>query len=140
MCFVCGQSNPAGLRQRFERRGGQVVTTFVGHEQHQGWPGVVHGGIVSSLLDETLGRAAALTGRWTMTARLEVRFRRPLKLHEPAEVSAEMVNQGGRAISARGEVRTETGTLIAEAEALMVRVPPDVMSAAGAAFEAAPLE
>ena len=75
LCFVCGPRNRSGLRLRFEREGGVVTTTFRGREEHQGFPGYVHGGVITALLDETMSRVSLLEDRWTMTARMEVRFR-----------------------------------------------------------------
>ncbi|MHB8571361.1 MAG: PaaI family thioesterase [Candidatus Dormibacteria bacterium] len=135
MCFVCGPSNRSGLRLRFERHGDMIRTEFIGTEEHQGWPGVVHGGILSSLLDETLGRAAALSGTWTVTGRLEVRFRRPLRLGETATVSARLDRAGGRALAASGQVTLAGGVVVADARALMVPVPEAIAREAWVAFE-----
>ena len=76
-CFVCGARNDAGLKLQFQREGDLVVAEFLPQEQFQGFPGVVHGGILASLLDEALSRTALLYEQWVMTGRLEVRYRRP---------------------------------------------------------------
>ena len=78
-CFVCGAENPYGLNQRFLVEDGYVYTVFQAEPRHCGYPGVVHGGIVAALLDETLGWAAsAVKRKYFMTADLCVRYRRPV--------------------------------------------------------------
>jgi acyl-coenzyme A thioesterase PaaI-like protein len=74
MCFVCGLENPIGLKMAFyEDDEGRVVAKFTPGDEHQGFPGVMHGGIVTALLDEVLGRVAIAAGRWMVTGRLNMR-------------------------------------------------------------------
>src|SRR5438045_2078974 len=87
-CFVCGQHNAHGLKTVYRQDGDRIVTTFSGDERHQGFPGVLHGGIISTLLDETMGRTALFERAWVMTGRLEVRYRSPAPIGEPLTVSA----------------------------------------------------
>ncbi len=76
-CFVCGQRNPFGLHLVFRQEEDSIVADFQPREEHQGFPGVIHGGIVAALLDEALGRTSLLghNQEWTMTGRLEIRYR-----------------------------------------------------------------
>lgn len=77
-CFVCGHRNPYGLHLFFRLEQNTVVADFQPRNEHQGYPGVIHGGIVAAVLDEALGRTSVLGNNqeWTMTGRLEVRYRR----------------------------------------------------------------
>src|SRR4051812_20885774 len=97
-CFVCGEGNPAGIHARFtvgetpdEMRG-----AFTADGRQQGYPGRVHGGILASVLDETLGRAVALQGHWSFTALLEIRYRQPVQVGAAIEVVARQVRDRGR--------------------------------------------
>jgi acyl-coenzyme A thioesterase PaaI-like protein len=126
-CFVCGESNPAGLHAHFslgdtpdEMRG-----RFTPDGRYQGYPGRIHGGVVASVLDETLGRAVALHGAWAFTARLEVRYRRPVPVGAALEVSARQVRDRGRFVEARGEARLPSGEVVAEATGLFLKLAPD---------------
>lgn len=126
MCFVCGLENPIGLKMAFyEDEEGRVVGKFTTGSQHQGYPGVVHGGILTALLDETLGRVAIAAGRWTVTARLAIRFRRPIPVGEVLTVVGEVVNWDRRTLEARGEIRLADGQVGAEASGTFVEIPPD---------------
>ncbi|MFC1962064.1 PaaI family thioesterase, partial [Chloroflexota bacterium] len=54
LCFGCGQNNPIGLKLKFKKDGDGVRTEFTPGESYQGWPGMVHGGIIGCLLDEAM--------------------------------------------------------------------------------------
>lgn len=126
MCFVCGFENPIGLKASFyENEAGQTICRFTPEEEHQGYPGVMHGGIISSLLDEVMGRATIAIAGWTATARIEVRFHHPVPLGRPMTLIGEVVRKWSRLIEARGELHLEDGTLAAEAQGTYLRLPED---------------
>jgi uncharacterized protein (TIGR00369 family) len=79
-CYVCGQSHPRGLRIRFgAEAGGQVHADFRPDHTQTGYEDVVHGGVISALMDELLGWAIVLrTGRMCCTGELTVQFLRPV--------------------------------------------------------------
>ena len=125
-CFVCGQDNEHGLRTKYRQEGPRIITVFTGEARHQGFPGVVHGGLISSLLDETMGRTALFERAWVMTGRLEVRYRQPAPLGEPLTVSAWPTRVRGQSVEARGEVRSSDGELLADGKGLFLKVPEEV--------------
>jgi acyl-coenzyme A thioesterase PaaI-like protein len=125
-CFVCGQRNHSGLQTSYRQEGDRVVTVFTGDAAHQGFPGVVHGGLISSLLDETMGRTALFERAWVMTGRLEVRFRNPTPIGEPLTISAWPTRVRGLSLESRGEVRRQDGQLLAEGRGLFLKVPEEV--------------
>jgi len=123
-CFVCGESNPAGLHAHFSlgETPGEMRGRFASDARHQGYPQRVHGGIVASLLDETLGRAVALAGHWTFTARLDVRYRLPVPAGAEVEAVARQVRDRGRFVEASGEARLPDGRVVAEASGLFLKL------------------
>ncbi|MEI9479272.1 MAG: hotdog domain-containing protein, partial [Deltaproteobacteria bacterium] len=78
-CFVCGEKNPGGLRLSFDidKEKKTLKTTFVGSPVYQGYDGILHGGILSALLDEAMAKLSYELGYGTVTASLEVRFKHP---------------------------------------------------------------
>src|SRR5437879_8576497 len=66
-CFVCGRANPIGLHISFFSEGEMVRSEFVADLRHKGYPGLVHGGILYTVLDETIGRTAYLVDSRVMT-------------------------------------------------------------------------
>jgi acyl-coenzyme A thioesterase PaaI-like protein len=121
-CFGCGDSNPMGLGMRFRLDGGRAVTEFKPAAHHQGFPGHMHGGLVSTMLDEAMGWAVYGQGVWAVTARMSVRFREPVPLSEPLLVTGWVTRTRGPLLDARAEIRTRDGALLAQAEGVFMRV------------------
>ncbi|MEE8347001.1 MAG: hotdog fold domain-containing protein [Dehalococcoidia bacterium] len=124
-CYGCGDANPEGLGIRFRVEGKRVTGEFKARQVHQGFPGVAHGGIAAAAIDEAMGWAMYAAGAWAMTARLEVRYRRPLPLGQPLELSAEVVRDRGRWLEAKGRLRVVGGPLVAEGKGLFMRLPAE---------------
>ncbi len=133
-CFVCGQRNPVGLKLRFALDDGDVVTRFMPGPEHQGFPGVTHGGILAALLDETLGRTGLVEGTWMMTGRFAVRYRAPAPIGEPITVRARVLRRRPGAVEAEGEALRTDGTVVAEATGVFVNLPPAVLAEALRAY------
>jgi uncharacterized protein (TIGR00369 family) len=117
-CFLCGVANPIGLKIAFyQETDTRVVVRYVPQEEHQGYPGVLHGGITCALLDETIGRTLTPTNRWAMTMEIKVRFLKPIPLGKPLTVVGELTRLRSRTMEGRGQVVLEDGTIAATAEA-----------------------
>ncbi len=124
MCFVCGRDNPHGLQASFFDDGVEVWTEVTPAEHHQSWPGVLHGGITTAILDETIGRVAFLHDRWVQTAKLQVRFKKPAPLGERLIARGRLVQDRRRLMEMRGELLiASSNELLAEAEGLFVPLP-----------------
>lgn len=88
-CYVCGDANPAGLALHYAADGeGTVWAEFVCQRYHEGYGGIIHGGIVAAILDGAMTNCLFATGRTGLTADLHVRLRQPLKAGSPAVVRA----------------------------------------------------
>ncbi len=127
MCFVCGRDNPIGLHLHFyTAEDGRVHTEFTPRQEHQGYPGVMHGGLITSLLDETIGRTAIADDWWCMTAELEIRFKKPVPIGQPLHVIGEITQKKGRLLKARGEIRLACDDqLLVEAHGTFLKIPDD---------------
>ena len=126
MCFVCGLENPIGLKASFyEDEDSHVTATWTPGEEHQGYPGLLHGGIAAALLDEALGRTVIGRDLWLVTAKMEIRYRNPIPIGEPLIVVAELTRVRSRIVEARGELRLSDGRIGAEANAVYVRLPEE---------------
>ena len=122
MCFVCGQRNPVGLKLTFEFDGDRYVTSFTPKPEHQGYSGVTHGGIISTVLDEVMARLLCVKGYQAPTAELTVRLKRPARTGQELTFVGWIVGQRGRVIDCAAEARDASGELVAEATARMVKV------------------
>jgi len=130
-CFVCGQRNPFGLHLVFRQESGSIVADFQPREEHQGFPGVLHGGIVASVLDEALGRTSLLGGHpvWTMTGKLEVRYRRYVPYGPLLRVRATLESERRRMFQAKGvlTLADDEGAILAEASGIFLPLPNGVV-------------
>lgn len=115
MCFGCGGANPIGLALRFDYGDGVARATFCARDEHQGYPGRMHGGLVCTLLDEAMAYALEAAGCRGYTARLEVRFRAPVPLHRPVTVEAAAGRRKGRMAEAMARILDERGAELAAA-------------------------
>ena len=121
-CYGCGESNTEGLHIDFDVDGKLVSGRFLPRKPHQGFPGVTHGGIAAAVLDEAMGWAMYAAGAWAMTARMEIRYRRPLPLGEEVRVTAQVVRDRGRRLEAEARIETASGEVLAEAKGLFLRM------------------
>ena len=131
MCFICGLENPIGLHLHiYEVEPGVIETTYIAPEHFQGYPGVVHGGIVAALIDEISARAQMGSDsndpRFMFTAKLEVKYRQNVPIGKLLKI----VGKAGKTKSKSAEAwagiyDAETNELLAEGNTLLINVPDD---------------
>jgi uncharacterized protein (TIGR00369 family) len=124
-CFACGLENSFGLQIHFYDNGkDEVVANYTVPEHYQGYPGIVHGGISATILDELVGRAAMAENhnQFMVSAKLSIRYRNPIPTDQPLRLSGKVLRRRGRIAISRAEIRLPDGTVGAEAEATLVRL------------------
>lgn len=129
-CFVCGRENPYGLRLKFyETVPGEVIVEYTVPEQFQGYPGVVHGGVVAAILDEVTGRTqmGGSPPRFMFTAKLSVRYRKNVPIGKPLKIIGRAGICKEKTATATGQIFGPDGDLLAEAEVLLINVPDAVV-------------
>ncbi|MFQ5881315.1 MAG: PaaI family thioesterase [Candidatus Methylomirabilales bacterium] len=123
MCFVCGKKNAAGLRLNFALVGeAEVLTSFLPTKQFQGFKGLVHGGIIATILDEVMVNGVWLRGIKAVTGKLEVRLKRPARVGEHLYFSGKILRDEGRTIEVESRATTAKGVVVAEARGLLMKV------------------
>jgi uncharacterized protein (TIGR00369 family) len=139
MCLVCGVDNPYGLHARFyvleagptaageAPVAGELLGVFTPRVEHQSYPGRLHGGISSAILDETIGRAILITdpGVWGVTAEFTVRFRAPVPLEGEIRAVARITRDTSRLFEGTGEIVLDDGTIAVEARGKYVKMSLD---------------
>ena len=129
-CFVCGVRNPFGLHLRFYQSGpGEVTANYTVSNEYQGYPGIVHGGIVAAMLDEVTGRSHMHGDppRFMYTARLEVQYRKNVPVGKPLRLVGKALESKRRTATAHGAIYDLDGVLLAEANALLVDIPTHIV-------------
>jgi acyl-coenzyme A thioesterase PaaI-like protein len=128
-CFGCGAENPAGLALdvEYSLAEGWCRAPFTPREIHIGPPGLVHGGIVATALDEAMAWMATLLGADVgpaVTGSLQIRYRRPLRIIDaPFTVEARLVRSSGRRHKITSTIALADSTILAEGEGLFLTVP-----------------
>ena len=117
-CFGCGTKNPIGLHLEFVPVEDKVVAKKIVPKEYQGYTNVVHGGIVTTLLDEAMGNFVQEKYNETaMTGQLEIRYKHPTPVDEELKISAWQESQRRNIIFLKAAVETADGTITAEAKA-----------------------
>ena len=127
MCLVCGLKNPFGLHTSFfELDNNELLAVFKPRGEHQSYPGRLHGGIISTILDETIGRAIMIQSEgdiWGVTVDLQIRFKKPVPLDEELRVIARITKDSSRFFEGTGELLLQDGTVAATGHGKYLKVP-----------------
>jgi acyl-coenzyme A thioesterase PaaI-like protein len=138
-CFICGLRNDAGLQVAFydnvtEEGHPEVHASFTGHSAHQGYPGRMHGGVATGILDETIGRAIN-SGRpegettiWGVAVELRVQFHQPVPLDTELTARGRITRDRRRLFEGTGEIYLPDGTIAVSAVGRYMRLPLESIS------------
>jgi acyl-coenzyme A thioesterase PaaI-like protein len=129
MCFVCGEKNDFGLHAKFyETNANELVALINPSEQHQGYPGRMHGGIAATILDETIARSIC-NGKdkqiWGVTLELKTKFRKPIPLGQELKVVGRVTSEGARSFEGTAEIVLPNGEIAVSAEGKYMKVTID---------------
>lgn len=114
-CFVCGDKNPDGLRIRFFSDGDDAVAEYTTEPKFQGFKGVYHGGLVSTLLDEIMAKAVLARRRYAMTVEMSVRFKKAVMVGQKLRLAGRITRERGRVFETEGEIVGDDGEIYATA-------------------------
>ena len=132
-CFACGLENPIGLKLEMyaDPSGKGVVCDYTIPKIYEGYPGIAHGGVVATILDEVISRVYMVDdhNRFMYTAKLETRFSKHVPVEQPLHMTGEWLKDRGRAGQAKAAIYTIDGDLLAEGEALLVELSPTDLQA-----------
>jgi len=126
MCFVCGRDNDFGLKMVWYNNpeSNQVEATVTIEEHFNGYPGIVHGGIVAAILDETAGRVAMLDGNFDnlfVTLRLNLTYRKPTPTNTPLKAVGWLEHKGHRRIKVAAKLLLPDDTVTTECKAVVIK-------------------
>jgi uncharacterized protein (TIGR00369 family) len=122
-CYVCGKDNPAGLKVQFEidHTARTITGRFTPRREHEGWEGIVHGGIIATLLDEAMVKLAAHLGERAVSAEITVKFKAPAAPGEELIVTGRIVKEANRLIEAEAIVKKGL-IVVAEATGKLLKI------------------
>lgn len=131
-CFGCGALNPIGLHLQFYRlpETDAIWGAWTPTTAYEGYGGMIHGGIICTLLDEIMAWSLYARSTWAVTAKMQTNFRQPVQVGEDVRLIGRVVRDRGRVVEVHGEIRREAdNALLAEADATFIRVPEQQASA-----------
>lgn len=115
-CFVCGDKNPVGLGVKFYEKEGGAAAEFVPREVLEGYKGLLHGGILCSLMDEVMIKAVLVKNVYCVTAELSVRYKKPVEIADKLSLFGYIEKENGRVYTTKGYAKNQRGETVAEAE------------------------
>ena len=127
-CIICGMCNPAGVKAPFyEMKDGSVVTLFSYSSEHQSYPGRVHGGMITCMLDELIGRVIWVTDPTILAVTLDinVKFRKPVPYDTQLIGIGTVVKNGSRAYTGNACIKDIQGNVLAEGTATYYKMPAE---------------
>lgn len=129
--WVSGARSASGLRLEYRLehdagRGPLVVTDWTPGEEHVGFPGVTHGGLIAAVLDDVMGRNAVLRRRWVVTARMEVRYRSAAPLGERLRFEAWATRHRRMSMHAEARALLPDGTVVTESSGTFLPLTPEL--------------
>lgn len=124
-CFGCGDANPVGLHLSFMlAEDGAVVCHHTVGDLYEGPKGYVHGGLIATLLDETMSKAIRSHGIVAMTRQMSVDYLRPVPSTAPIRLEGTLVRSDGRKHWSESRILDGSGTVLAHAKGLFIEVQP----------------
>lgn len=130
-CFVCGTKNNFGLNTRFyELENNILVAITSGKDEHNSYPGRMHGGIISALIDETIGRAIQIKNKdiFGVTVELNIRYLKPTPLNEKIYIFGKIKEENRFTFSGIGYLLDSNGEILAKGNAKYFKLPPEKIS------------
>lgn len=130
-CFACGTANPIGLKLHFYRLGKEICSDITLARNHEGWENMAHGGIISTLLDETMSWALIYFYRtFFVTRKMDLKYVRPVLIGEPLSVAAKIEDVlRGPTIKARAELRDKNRRLLVKGSGEFAVLEADKLAA-----------
>ncbi len=127
-CFVCGQDNPVGLKLDFffDPKSQKARTEFISSRQYEGYRDIIHGGIVSAVLDEVMIKAILNKEILVVTSKLDVRFIRPAFVGEKLRAEGWVTGRKGKAFFTEGQVINERGQVVAKANGIYLKAEKEL--------------
>ena len=131
MCVICGLNNPFGVKAEFyNMEDGSVVSPFQFSEVHQSYPGRVHGGLITAMLDELGLRAVWINeeGAWGVTMSLETKFRKPVPYGAPLFAKGIILSSTPKFLKSEAHIYDIDGNDLASAELKYIKLKPEIIS------------
>jgi len=120
LCFACGENNDHGLKLKFKYANQEISTNYIAAEIHQGFPNHLHGGIISTILDEVMSRVCLIYGKWGMTANMSIKYLKPITIGTKFKAVAKTIRQNRKLIEVSGKIFLPDNSLAIESSGIFL--------------------
>lgn len=120
-CFVCGDKNEIGLKVAFFHENGKAKGQYTPTKEFEGYKDILHGGILSTLLDEVMIYSLIAQGIITVTVHIEIKFKKPAKIGETLYMEGWMTEDKGKILCTEGKIFTKDGKIVAQSKGKFFR-------------------
>lgn len=127
-CFVCGEKNQIGLKAHFIYEDGEAVTEIIADERFEGYKGIYHGGIISTVLDEVMIKAILAENKYAVTAEITVRFHLPINVGDKLKVTGKVKEVKGRMYYTEATAFRNGNEIVASASGKCIEAKPELRS------------
>jgi len=121
-CFACGAKNPIGLNMDFDYSDNEVTIKFTPKKEHQGWNNIIHGGILSTLMDEAMAKLIIHNGDFAVTSRMDTRFLRPANVGEEITITAKIDRHEGKNFYASSKIVNSRRKILASCKGVYAAI------------------
>jgi len=125
-CFVCGNNNEYGLKVDFFYNKGVSRAEYLAEERFQGYKDIMHGGIISALLDEVMIKAVIAKGILVVTAEIQVKFIKPVRIGEKLFLEGKITGEQKKIFTAEGTVSNSKGEIVAAGKGKFFKVTEEM--------------
>ncbi len=121
-CFGCSEINPIGLKLRFSYKDDEAITKWVPKEEYQGWPGILHGGITATILDEVMAKLIEHKGIYAVTAEMNVRYVKKIEIGKELFAKSWFEKQSPKIFYVKAKIQNKDGEVLAKGSGKYFRV------------------
>ncbi|MEA1972323.1 MAG: PaaI family thioesterase [Candidatus Cloacimonadota bacterium] len=121
-CFACGQDNPIGLKLIFDYKEDYCIAEFTLNQNYEGYPGIIHGGIVSTILDESMAKIILTTTQKAVTVEMKTKFRQMLESNKIYFVKAKITKERSRTVQTESQIFDKENNIVAQASAKFFKI------------------
>jgi len=121
-CFGCSEINPIGLKLRFSYKDDEAITKWVPKEEYQGWPGILHGGITATILDEVMAKLIEHEGIWAVTGEMNIKYVKKIEIGKELIAKSWFEKQSPKIFYLQAEIQNKDGEVLAKGSGKYFRV------------------
>ena len=128
LCYACGKNNEHGLQLKFKYINKEIITNYTAIDIHQGFPNHLHGGIISTILDEVMNRVCLIYGKWGMTTNMSIKYLQPITTGTKLKATAKAIRQNRKLLEVSSKIFLPDDSIAIESSAKFIFLESERLS------------